>query len=76
MTPFDDVVCKAYETGYLRHTERLMIALNALVLIEAEPCFVNRWFMEVVSIDAFDWVMLGNLLAMGYSKESGTNFLT
>jgi deoxyribodipyrimidine photolyase-like uncharacterized protein len=74
LTPFDDVVCKAYETGYLHHIERLMICLNALVLIESEPGSVYRWFMEVVSIDAYDWVMLGNLSSMGYSKETGTNY--
>jgi hypothetical protein len=74
LTPFDDTVSKAYNTGYLHHIERLMISLNALVLMDVGPGSAYRWFMEVVSIDAYDWVMIGNLSSMGYSKETGTNF--
>lgn len=74
LTPFDDVVNKAYKTAYLHHIERLMVALNAMVLYGVSPGSAYRWFMEVVSMDAYDWVMIGNLSSMGYSKETGTNF--
>jgi deoxyribodipyrimidine photolyase-like uncharacterized protein len=51
-----------------------MISLNALVLMDVGPGSAYRWFMEVVSIDAYDWVMIGNLSSMGYSKETGNSF--
>jgi hypothetical protein len=49
-----------------------MVALNAMVLSGHRAGAAYRWFTEVVSIDAYDWVMVGNLSAMGYAKETGS----
>lgn len=70
--PLDDVVTRASRTAYLHHIERLMVALNAMVLSGHRAGAAYRWFTEVVSIDAYDWVMVGNLSAMGYAKETGS----
>lgn len=63
--PVDDCVRRALSGCYLHHIERLMVVLNCMTLVGLEEGAVYRWFMEVVAIDAFDWVMVGNVGVMG-----------
>jgi deoxyribodipyrimidine photolyase-related protein len=62
----DMEIAKAKETGYAHHIVRLMFFLNYMKLAGIHPAAINRWFQEVVSIDAYDWVMYSNIASMGY----------
>ncbi len=62
--PVDTVIKKALKYSYCHHIERLMVLANFMMLCEIDPADVSRWFLEIVSIDAYEWVMFGNI-AMG-----------
>ena len=64
--PLDNEIKKAISTGYAHHIVRLMVFLNFFILSGYHPYVIYKWFMEVVSIDAYDWVMVPNVYAMGY----------
>lgn len=66
LEPFDTEVRKALRFGYAHHIVRLMIFLNVFLLLEIDPRDVYRWFMEVVAMDAWDWVMKANVYMMGW----------
>lgn len=82
--PFDCEVKKTLQYGYSHHIVRLMIFMNLFILCEVHPHEIYKWFMEVVSIDAYSWVMISNIYAMGYfypnimSKPyiSSSNYIT
>jgi deoxyribodipyrimidine photolyase-related protein len=63
---YDNELNKALKTGYSHHIIRLMIFLNFFILNEINPIDIYKWFMTVISIDAYDWVMSSNIFAMGY----------
>lgn len=62
----DQEIQKAVRYGYAHHIVRLMVFLNLFILLEFHPKQVYQWFMEVISMDAYDWVMKSNIWAMGY----------
>lgn len=64
--PLDEEIKKAVKFGYAHHIVRLMVFLNFFILCEIHPHEIYKWFMEVVSIDAYSWVMISNIYAMGY----------
>jgi deoxyribodipyrimidine photolyase-related protein len=64
--PLDEEIKKAHDYGYSHHIVRLMIFMNFFILCEVHPLEIYKWFMEVVSIDAYSWVMISNIYAMGY----------
>ncbi len=66
--PIDDCMIKLRDTGYLHHIERLMIILNWMVLSEIHPSQMFKWFNDMF-IDAYDWVMLGNVYIFSYSHK-------
>lgn len=66
MYPLDNEIRKALDHGYAHHIVRLMFFLNQMILRRTDPHDIYKWFMEVVSIDAYDWVMVPNIWAMGY----------
>lgn len=66
IVPLDKEIKKACEFGYSHHIVRLMIFMNFFILCELHPDVIYKWFMEVVSIDAYSWVMISNIYAMGY----------
>ena len=66
MAPVDKEIHKALVYGYAHHIVRLMVFLNQFILQEVDPKDVYKWFMEVVCMDAYDWVMVPNIWAMGY----------
>jgi deoxyribodipyrimidine photolyase-related protein len=61
----DKEIHKAMELGYAHHIVRLMIFLNVMSLCGVHPSNIVQWFMEVVSMDAYDWIMWSNISAMG-----------
>ena len=70
LRPLDDSIAKVQKYGYAHHIERLMIQSNIMLLCEIEPKVVHRWFMEMY-VDSADWVMAGNVYAMGQMSEGG-----
>lgn len=62
----DAEIRKCLDHAYAHHTVRLMVFLNLLLLSEVGPAAIYTWFMEMVSLDAYEWVMASNLAAMGY----------
>ena len=67
----DNEISKAIKYGYSHHIIRLMIFLNFMIINEIIPDDIYKWFMEVVSIDAYDWVMISNIYSMGYFSKIG-----
>ena len=67
----DTEINKAIKYAYAHHIVRLMVFLNFLLLSEIKPTDIYKWFMEVVSIDAYDWVMIPNIYSMGYFSSIG-----
>lgn len=64
--PIDEEIKKVKRYGYAHHIVRLMIFMNFFILCNVHPQEIYRWFMEVVSMDAYSWVMISNIYAMGY----------
>ncbi len=64
--PLDQEIKKALSFGYAHHIVRLMMFMNFFILCEIHPYEIYKWFMEVVSMDAYSWVMVSNIYAMGY----------
>ncbi len=64
--PIDEEIKKIKKYGYAHHIVRLMILMNFFILCNVHPYEIYRWFMEVVSMDAYSWVMISNIYAMGY----------
>jgi len=67
----DNEISKAITYGYSHHIIRLMVFLNFMIINEIKPDDIYKWFMEVVSIDAYDWVMISNIYSMGYFSKIG-----
>jgi deoxyribodipyrimidine photolyase-related protein len=67
----DNEIKKALTYGYSHHIIRLMVFLNFLILAEVKPEDIYHWFMSIVSIDAYDWVMISNIYSMGYFSKLG-----
>lgn len=67
----DKEIEKAIKYGYAHHIIRLMIFLNFMIINEIRPEDIYKWFMEVISIDAYDWVMVSNIYSMGYFSKIG-----
>lgn len=68
--PIDDLIIKAFSTGYLHHIERLMFIGNFMNLSEISPEEGFRWFMEF-SIDSYEWVMYQNVYDMVFFATEG-----
>lgn len=71
LQPFDDVIKKLHTTSYNHHIERLMIVGNLFLLLECDPDEVYRFFMSYY-IDAYDWVMVGNVYGMSGYSDGGS----
>ena len=64
LVPVNLVIKQTLKSAYMNHIQRLMIVLNAMILYEIRPDDIVKWFTEL-SIDAYDWVMISNVYAMG-----------
>jgi len=62
--PVDNVIKKTLQISYAHHIERLMIIGNFLFLLQIKPKDVYKWFIEMISIDAYEWVMEPNVYGM------------
>ncbi|MBD3790039.1 MAG: cryptochrome/photolyase family protein [Campylobacterales bacterium] len=70
LLPLDDVIQKVKKRGYAHHIERLMVLGNYLLLTECHPDSVYQFFMSGF-IDAYDWVMVGNVYGMSQYADGG-----
>jgi deoxyribodipyrimidine photolyase-related protein len=60
----DQGIGQVWEHGYSHHMTRLMILANIATLLDVSPRELTDWFW-MAYIDAFDWVVEPNVLAMG-----------
>lgn len=68
--PLDVVNTKVLKTSYAHHIERLMVQGNLFLLTETHPDEVYKYFM-MHTIDAYDWVMVGNVYGMSQYADGG-----
>ena len=71
ITPLDDCIKKLNNSAYNHHIERLMILGNLFLLLEIKPNSVYEFFMKYY-IDAYDWVMVGNVYGMSGFSDGGS----
>lgn len=64
IAPIDHLIRKSIDLCYLHHIERLMHIGNFMLLNMFDPKDVFKWFITVVSIDAYAWVMEPNIYGM------------
>ncbi len=64
------VVGRLLEHGYSHHIERLMVVCNFCLLAGIDPAVVADWFLTFY-IDAYDWVVLPNVIGMGLNADGG-----
>jgi deoxyribodipyrimidine photolyase-related protein len=64
IVPVDNVIKKTLDISYAHHIERLMIIGNFMLLMMIKPSDVLKWFLEIISIDAYEWVMEPNVYGM------------
>ena len=69
--PLDDAIKKLEFTAYNHHIERLMILGNIFLLLEIKPNEIYEFFMKYY-IDAYDWVMVGNVYGMSGFSDGGS----
>lgn len=67
--PIDVEIKKIHRWAWCHHIVRLMVFLNYMKLHDYHPMEVYGWFMEMVSLDAYEWVMVSNIMAMGHFTE-------
>jgi deoxyribodipyrimidine photolyase-related protein len=70
MNCVDTVLARVQDENYSHHIERLMVIGNYALLMGYHPLEVNRWFAEMY-IDAFEWVVSPNVLAMSQYSDGG-----
>ena len=70
MNCLQQVIARVLRDGYTHHIERLMILCNFCLLSGVNPREVSDWF-NAVYIDAFDWVVLPNVIGMGLNADGG-----
>lgn len=68
--PLHDAIVGAYRSAYMHHIQRLMVVMNYMLLSGISPTSMYKWFMTF-SIDAYDWVMVGNVYSMGFASTKG-----
>lgn len=71
--PLDHEIRKLGHTAWAHHIVRLMVFLNWMRLQDIGPRAAYTWFMERVSLDAYDWVMVPNILTMGFYVRGFTH---
>ena len=67
----DIVMKKVQKHAYAHHIERLMVLGNIFVLLEIAPEAIYEYFMANF-IDAYDWLMVGNVYGMVCYSSSMT----
>jgi deoxyribodipyrimidine photolyase-related protein len=57
----DSILRRVDRYAYAHHIERLMYLCAVLNMMGCRPTAIHDWFMEMVAIDAYDWVMVPNI---------------
>lgn len=68
--PVDHAIKQTMISGYLHHIGRLMILGSYFLMSEVHPNQVFSWFNSMY-IDAYDWVMYGNVYCMSQFADGG-----
>lgn len=68
--PLKLALTKTIKYAWNHHIERLMIIANWMTINEYNPIECLKWFSEMY-VDAFDWVMVPNVLGMGLFADGG-----
>lgn len=68
--PIDTLIKRVLRIGYCNHIERLMVLGNFLLLTEASPQEIYKFFMGCF-VDAYDWVMVPNVYGMSQYADGG-----
>jgi deoxyribodipyrimidine photolyase-related protein len=69
--PVDACIKKAQQYSYLHHIERLMVMGQFFLLTMIDPDDVYEWYISLVSIDAYEWVMIPNIYGMIMYADGG-----
>ena len=70
MNCLHQVIKSLLKHGFTHHIERLMILSNFCLLTKMVPTQVLHWF-ECLFVDAYDWVMVPNIMGMGLYADGG-----
>jgi deoxyribodipyrimidine photolyase-related protein len=66
----DVVVRQVWDDGWTHHIPRLMVLSNLATLLDVKPRELSDWFW-VAFVDAYDWVVEPNVMAMGTYATGG-----
>ena len=66
----DDTLRSVREHAYAHHIQRLMVLANLATLAGIRPDALTDW-MHGAFIDAYDWVMVPNVIGMGTFADGG-----
>ena len=70
MNCLKQAIQRTLKNGYVHHIERLMLFSNYCLLAGIEPKEILNWFQSLF-IDAYDWVMVPNVMGMGLFADGG-----
>jgi len=70
MRCLDDTLRSVHEHAYAHHIQRLMVLTNLATLLGVRPDAMTEW-MHGSFIDAYDWVMVPNVVGMGMFADGG-----
>lgn len=65
-----DTLASIHDYGYAHHIQRLMVLANLATLAGVNPQAFTNW-MHGAFIDAYDWVMVPNVIGMGTFADGG-----
>lgn len=65
-----DIVTSIQKRAWVHHIPRLMVLSNLALLTAVDPEQFLDWMSEVF-IDAYDWVMVPNIIGMGVHADGG-----
>ena len=66
----DDSITSVRQHAYAHHIQRLMVLANLATLAGVRPDAMTDW-MHGSFIDAYDWVMVPNVIGMGTFADGG-----
>ena len=70
MRCLEDTLRSVHEHAYAHHIQRLMVLTNLATLLGVRPDLMTDW-MHGSFIDAYDWVMVPNVVGMGMFADGG-----
>ena len=70
MNCLHQILTQVQGTGYAYHIQRLMVLSNFALIVGVSPQEIEAWF-QAAFVDAYDWVMLPNVIGMGQFADGG-----